>query len=46
MAWKGTLVTHGRATGLVVATGAGTELGRIAGLLAQAERRSTPCSSG
>jgi Ca2+-transporting ATPase len=42
MAWKGTLVTHGRATGLVVATGAGTELGRIAGLLAQAERRSTP----
>lgn len=42
MAWKGTLVTHGRATGLVVATGPGTELGRIAGLLAQAESRSTP----
>lgn len=33
MAFKGTLVTHGRATGLVVATGAGTQLGQVAALL-------------
>ncbi|MFZ2990412.1 cation-transporting P-type ATPase, partial [Ideonella sp.] len=42
MAWKGTLVTHGRASGMVVATGGGTELGRIASLLEQAQSRSTP----
>ena len=42
MAYKGTLVTQGRGAGLVVATGAGTELGRIAVLLEVAEDRGTP----
>ena len=42
MAFKGTLVTHGRAEGLVVATGTHIELGRVAGLLRDTEERSTP----
>jgi Ca2+-transporting ATPase len=42
MAFKGTLVTHGRAEGLVVATGASTQLGQVATLLASAEDRATP----
>jgi Ca2+-transporting ATPase len=42
MAWKGTLVANGRATGVVVATGLDTELGRIAGLLTSAEEVKTP----
>jgi len=42
MLWSGTLVTQGTARGLVVATGAGTEIGRIGGLLAGVEQLSTP----
>lgn len=41
MAFKGTSVTHGRARGLVVATGMATELGKVAELL-DVEDRSTP----
>ena len=42
MLWSGTLVTQGTARGLVVATGAATEIGRIGGLLAQVEQLTTP----
>jgi Ca2+-transporting ATPase len=42
MAFKGTTATHGRGKGLVVATGMGTELGKVAGLLEQDADRSTP----
>jgi magnesium-transporting ATPase (P-type) len=42
MAYSGTLVTYGQGTGIVVATGAATEIGRISGLLAQVEPLATP----
>jgi calcium-translocating P-type ATPase len=42
MAYSGTLVTQGAARGLVVATGAATEIGRIGGLLAEVEQLTTP----
>jgi Ca2+-transporting ATPase len=42
MAFKGTIATHGRARGLVVATGSATELGKVAGLLGQDNNHSTP----
>ena len=40
--WSGTLVTQGTARGLVVATGAETEIGRIGGLLAGVDEMTTP----
>jgi Ca2+-transporting ATPase len=42
MVFKGTQVTRGRATCLVVRTGGATELGRIAGLMRERERPMTP----
>jgi Ca2+-transporting ATPase len=42
LAFRGTEVTTGRGAGLVVATGAHTELGRVAGLLAGVEDSKTP----
>jgi Ca2+-transporting ATPase len=45
MAFKGTLVTAGRAVGLVVGTGSDTELGRIAQLLREEVEVRTPLQS-
>lgn len=42
MAFSGTLVSTGQGTGIVVATGANTELGRISHLLSDVEQLSTP----
>jgi magnesium-transporting ATPase (P-type) len=42
MAFSGTLVTYGQASGIVVATGAETEIGRISSLLAKVEPLETP----
>ena len=42
MAFSGTLVTSGQGQGLVVATGAGTEIGRISGMLSRVETLTTP----
>ncbi len=42
MAYSGTLVTHGQASGLVVATGADTEIGRISVLVSKTESVTTP----
>ncbi|HEX6979487.1 MAG TPA: cation-transporting P-type ATPase [Alphaproteobacteria bacterium] len=42
MAYSGTLVTSGQGTGMVVATGAATELGRISALLTSIETLTTP----
>ena len=45
MVYRGTTVTGGRATAVVVATGMRTELGRVAGLLRDEPRGSTPLQS-
>ncbi|MFW5947269.1 MAG: cation-translocating P-type ATPase [Gemmatimonadota bacterium] len=42
MTYKGTLVTYGTATGVVAATGAGTEMGRISRMLAETSELETP----
>ncbi|WP_226636592.1 cation-translocating P-type ATPase [Novosphingobium profundi] len=42
MAYSGTLVVRGQATGLVVATGAATEIGKIGALLQSVPRLVTP----
>ena len=42
MLWSGTLVTTGAGRGLVVGTGAGTEIGRIGGMLAGVGALTTP----
>jgi P-type Ca2+ transporter type 2C len=42
MVFSGTAATYGHATGVVVATGMHTEMGRIAGLLEQTADESTP----
>ncbi len=42
MLYSGTLVASGQATGIVVATGTGTEIGRIGTLLEQVQEVTTP----
>lgn len=42
MAFSGTFITSGQATGVVVATGEATEIGRISGLLTEVETLATP----
>ncbi|GGC13744.1 hypothetical protein GCM10011494_35770 [Novosphingobium endophyticum] len=42
MLFSGTLVAAGTARGVVVATGMGTEIGHISGMLAKVERLTTP----
>ncbi len=42
MVFSGSLVTYGRGTVITTGVGAGTELGRIAGLMSQTEERTTP----
>lgn len=42
MAYSGTLVTHGQGSGVVVETGAQTELGHISTLVAEVESVTTP----
>ncbi|TVR10527.1 MAG: HAD family hydrolase [Salinarimonadaceae bacterium] len=42
MVYSGTMIARGAATGVVVATGAETEIGRISGMLASVEQLTTP----
>ena len=42
MAYAGTVVTYGQGTGVVVATGEATEIGRISAMLSEVESLTTP----
>jgi magnesium-transporting ATPase (P-type) len=42
MAYSGTLITHGQGNGVVIATGAHTEIGRISTLVSEVELITTP----
>ena len=42
MAYSGTVVTYGQGSGVVIATGAATEIGRINAMLSEVETLSTP----
>jgi magnesium-transporting ATPase (P-type) len=42
LAFSGTLVTAGQGTGVIVTTGAATEIGRISGLMSEVESLTTP----
>ena len=42
MVYSGTLVTRGQATGIVVATGSATEIGRISAMVAEVHQLTTP----
>ncbi|MDQ6966078.1 MAG: HAD-IC family P-type ATPase, partial [Mariprofundaceae bacterium] len=42
MAYASTLVTHGQATGLVIATGDATEIGHVQALISNTEQLATP----
>lgn len=42
LAFSGTLATYGRATGVVVATGASTEIGKVSGMLSHVQSVTTP----
>ncbi len=46
MAFAGTVVTYGRGRGVVVATAADTQVGRIAGMIETVEARRTPLQEG
>jgi len=42
MAWSGTMVTYGHGIGVVIATGATTEIGRISKMLSEVQTLATP----
>jgi len=42
LAFSGTLVTYGRGTGVVTATGSATEIGKVSGLLSEVQSVTTP----
>jgi Ca2+-transporting ATPase len=46
MLFKGTVATRGSGVGIVIATGFGTELGRISRLIQEASRESSPLERG